>query len=294
MSQQRFLDRLSDPGVLIADGATGTMLQAAGLPAGDAPERWNLENPEAIRDLHRSYVDAGADLMLTNTFGGSRVRLQRADLAGKTAEINRAAAQLAREVAGDQAFVMGDLGPTGEMLAPLGTLTTEDAVAAFAEQAGALAEGGADAILIETMSDLNEAKAAVEGVKQATDLPVLVTMSFDTKGRTMMGVKPEQAAEALWALDVDVIGANCGRTLSETLDAIRAMREAVPGAVLMAKPNAGLPHAEDGALVYDVTPDVMANYALKFAALGVKIFGGCCGSTPAHIRAVAEALRTSR
>ena len=294
MSQQRFLDRLSDPGVLIADGATGTMLQAAGLPAGDAPERWNLENPEAIRDLHRSYVDAGADLMLTNTFGGSRVRLQRADLAGKTAEINRAAAQLAREVAGDQAFVMGDLGPTGEMLAPLGTLTTEDAVAAFAEQAGALAEGGADAILIETMSDLNEAKAAVEGAMQATDLPVLVTMSFDTKGRTMMGVKPEQAAEALWTLDVAVIGANCGRTLSETLDAIRAMREAVPEAVLMAKPNAGLPHAEDGVLVYDVTPDVMANYALKFAALGVKIFGGCCGSTPAHIRAVAEALRTSR
>lgn len=294
MRAQRFLDELSNAGVLIADGATGTMLQAAGLSAGAAPERWNLENPEAIKDLHRSYADAGADLILTNTFGGSRVRLRRENLAEKTVEINREAARLAREVAGDHIFVLGDLGPTGEMLAPLGTLTYDDAVAVFAEQAGALAEGGVDAMLIETMSDLNEAKAAVEGAKQATDLPILVTMSFDTKGRTMMGVKPEQAAEVLWALDVAVMGANCGRTLSETLDAIRAMREAVPDAVLMAKPNAGLPHTEDGELVYDVTPDVMANYALKFAALGIKIFGGCCGSTPAHIRAVADALRASR
>ncbi len=293
MSAQRFLDKLSDPGVLIADGATGTMLQVAGLPAGESPERWNLKNPEVIMDLHRSYVDAGADLILTNTFGGSRVRLRRASLAEQTVEINRAAARWARQVAGDQVFVLGDLGPTGEMLAPLGTLTYEDAVAVFAEQAGALAAGGVDAILIETMSDLNEAKAAVEGAKQATDLPVLVTMSFDTKGRTMMGVKPEQAAETLWALDPAAIGANCGRTLSETLEAIRAMRAAVSDATLMAKPNAGLPHTEDGELVYDVTPEVMANYALKFAALGVKIFGGCCGSTPAHIRAVAEVLRAS-
>ena len=291
MSPQRFLHRLSDAGVLVADGATGTMLQAAGLPAGEAPEHWNLENPEVIKALHRRYVDAGADLILTNTFGGSCIRLRRAELAGQVTEINRAAARLAREVAGDRVFVLGDLGPTGELLAPLGALTYDDAVAAFAEQAAALAAGGADAILIETMSDVNEAKAAVTGAKQATDLPVLATMSFDTRGRTMMGVKPEEAAETLWSLDVAVIGANCGRTLSETLAAVRAMRRAVPNATLMAKPNAGLPHTEDGALVYDVTPDVMANYALKFAALDVKIFGGCCGSTPAHIRAVAKALR---
>jgi 5-methyltetrahydrofolate--homocysteine methyltransferase len=294
MGAERFLDRLSEVGVLIADGATGTMLQAAGLPAGEAPERWNLENPEAIRELHRRYIDAGADLILTNTFGGSRVRLRRAGLAEKTVEINRAAARLAREVTGERGIVLGDLGPTGEMLAPLGQLTYEDAVAAFAEQAGALAEGGADAILVETMSDLKEAEAAVAGTKRATSLPVLVTMSFDTKGRTMMGVKPAQAAETLWGLDVTVVGANCGRTLSETLDAVRAMRETVPDATLMAKPNAGLPHTEDGALVYDVTPAVMAEYALKFVDLGVKIFGGCCGSTPDHIRAVVEALRPYR
>lgn len=290
MGRQRFLDRLTDPGVLIADGATGTMLQAAGLPAGAAPERWNLENPDAVRHLHCSYIDVGADLILTNTFGGSRVRLQRKGLGEKTHEINRVAARLAREVAGDAVIVLGDMGPTGEMLEPLGTLAYEDAVAAFAEQAGALTEGGADAILIETMSDLNEAKAAVKGAKQATTLPVLVTMSFDTKGRTMMGVKPERAAKTLWALDVAVMGANCGRTLSETLDAIRAMRETVPHATLMAKPNAGLPHTEDGTQVYDVTPAVMVEYALKFAELGVKIFGGCCGSTPEHIRAVDAAL----
>jgi 5-methyltetrahydrofolate--homocysteine methyltransferase len=206
--------------------------------------------------------------------------------------VNLAAARLAREVAGDVALVMGDIGPIGQMLAPLGALSYADAVAAFAEQAAALAEGGVDAILIETMSDLNEAQAAVEGARQATDLPIVVTMSFDTKGRTMMGVKPEQAAKTLWALGVDVIGANCGRTLSETLEAVLKMRATAPDAVLMAKPNAGLPHAEDGALVYDVTPDVMADYARRFVAeAGVKIFGGCCGTRPEHIRAIAAALK---
>jgi 5-methyltetrahydrofolate--homocysteine methyltransferase len=164
-------------------------------------------------------------------------------------------------------------------------------VTAFAEQAAVLAEGGVDAILIETMSDLNEAKAAVEGVRRATDLPILVTMSFDTHGRTMMGVKPADAAKEFWALGVDVVGANCGRTLSETLEAVWQMREAVPEATLMAKPNAGLPHMEGGASVYDVTPEIMADYARQFAALGVKVFGGCCGSTPEHIQAVALTLR---
>lgn len=292
-----FKDGLAHNAVLVADGATGTMLQAVGLAPGAAPERWNLENPDGIRDLHRGYVGAGADLILTNTFGGSRVRLAREGLADDAYEINLAAAQLAREIAREarerEVWVLGDIGPTGQMLAPLGTLSYEDAVAAFAEQAAAFAAGGADALLVETMSDLQEAQAAVEGARQsAPDLPLLVTMSFDTKGRTMMGVKPEQAATSLRALGVDVIGANCGRTLTETLEAVRKMREALPDAVLMAKPNAGLPHAEDGALIYDVTPEIMAEYALKFVQeAGVKIFGGCCGSTPAHIQAVAETLK---
>ncbi|MGC9520668.1 MAG: homocysteine S-methyltransferase family protein [Anaerolineae bacterium] len=290
----KFEAALATNKILIADGATGTMLQQAGLPAGAAPERWNLENPDAVRALHRSYIKAGADMILTNTFGGSAVRLKREGLAERAAEINHAAARLACEVAGETTLVVGDIGPTGEMLAPLGTLSYEDALAAFAEQAAALAEGGVHAILVETMSDLNEVQAAIEGVRQVTDLPLLVTMSFDTKGRTMMGVKPEQAAKTLHSLGVDVIGANCGRTLSETLEAVQKMREAVPEAVLMAKPNAGLPHAQGSELVYDVTPAVMADYARRFVKqAGVKIFGGCCGSTPEHIQAVAEALKSN-
>ena len=283
-------DLLVEPGVLIADGATGTFLQQAGLPRGMAPERWNLENPEAILSLHRSYLDAGSQVILTNSFGGNRYRLARHRLAEQAHELNRIAAQLAVQAAGTTAWVLGDMGPLGELLAPLGPVSYEDAVATFSEQAAALAEGGVDGVLIETMSDLEEAKAAVEGARRATDLPVLVTMSFDTHGRTMMGVTPEQAAHALWTLGVDVIGANCGHSLPENLEAIRAMREAEPQAVLMAKPNAGLPHTEGNTLRYDVTPEIMADYALRFVALGVKIFGGCCGSTPEHIRAVARAL----
>jgi methionine synthase I (cobalamin-dependent) len=289
-------ERLAQPGILIADGATGTMLQRAGLPRGIAPERWNLENPQAIRDLHTSYIQAGADVILTNTFGGTHFRLERDGLAGQVLEINRAAARLARETAGDRVYVFGDIGPVGALLKPLGRVTYEEARAAFEEQATGLAEGGADAILIETMGDVNEAKAAVEGARQATDLPLIVTMSFDTHGHTVMGTKPAEAIQELWALNLAAVGANCGRTLSETLDAVAEMRQTIPGATLMAKPNAGLPHVQSGGqsasqLVYDVTPEIMGEYARKFSELGVKIFGGCCGSTPDHIRAIAQALK---
>jgi len=287
---QTFLVRLNQAGILVADGATGTMLQAAGLPSGAAPERWNLENPQAVRDLHRAYIAAGADIVLTNTFGGSRQKLEKDGLGERAREINRAAARLAREVASERVIVLGDIGPTGRLLEPLGDLSYDDAVNAFAEQAAGLVEGGVDAIIIETMSDLGEAKAAVEGVKQVTTLPILASMSFDTRGRTMMGVKPAVAARELWSLGVTAIGANCGRTLSETLAAVTEMRQAVPEAVLIAKPNAGLPHLSDGESVFDVTPEVMAEYALKFAGLGVKIMGGCCGSNPTHIQAIAMAL----
>lgn len=288
----KLTDFLAGPGILVADGATGTQLQKAGLKPGDSPERWNLENPEAIRALHRGYIEAGANVVLTNTFGGARFRLARHGLEGQAREINAAAARLAREAAGDSVFVFGDIGPSGELLKPLGKLTYEEAVAGFAEQAGGLLAGGVDAILIETMSDINEAKAAVEGARQASDsIPLLVTFSFDAHGRTMMGTRPEKVAKEIWALGVTAMGANCGRTLTETLTAIEQMRAAAPEAVLMAKPNAGLPRASGGDMVYDVTPDVMAEYARKFAAQKVKIFGGCCGSAPEHIRAIAEALK---
>ncbi len=295
MNTLPFIARLTQPGVLIADGAAGTMFQQLGLTPGSAPDAWNLTHPDAVKTLHRRYYEAGADIIYTNTFGGTRIRLNREGLGEQVREINLAGAQLARSVAAEfeGRFVCGDIGPTGEMLAPLGTRSFAEAVAVFAEQAAALAEGGVDAFIIETMSDLEETRAAVEGIRSVSALPVLATLSFDTKGRTMFGVKPEQAVKALLALGVDVIGANCGRTLSETLEAVKKMRAAAPEALLMAKPNAGLPHTEGDALVYDVTPEVMAEYAVRFVEeIGIQIFGGCCGSTPAHIRAIAMALKT--
>lgn len=293
----RLAERLNQPGILIADGATGTMLQRAGLPRGMAPERWNLENPGAILELHNGYLEAGADVILTNSFGGTRFRLERDGLSDQVHVINRAAGMLAQQAAGDKGLVFGDIGPVGALLKPLGKLTFEEARAAFAEQAAGLVEGGVDAILIETMGDLNEVKAAVEGVRLTTDLPVIVTMSFDTHGFTVMGVSPTQAARELWDHGLAGMGANCGRTLSETLTAIQEMRRVQPDAVLMAKPNAGLPqiHSKEqqaAQLVYDVTPEVMGEYAIKFAEQGVKIFGGCCGSTPEHIHAIAAALKS--
>ena len=278
--------------VLIADGATGTQLQKAGLPAGYSPELWNLENPAAILSHHNSYLAAGADIILTNTFGGNPIKLSARNLEDKTQEINKRAAELAKEAAGNNHFVFGDVGPTGHLFTPLGDLSEEAAIAAFSVQISALVAGGVDAILIETMSALEEAKAAIKAAKSVTDLPILVTMSFETRGRTMMGVKPSQAVSELWNLGIDVIGANCGRTLTDTLTAIQEMKMANPEIILMAKPNAGLPHLDNNQSVYDVSPETMAEYALKFAAEGVKIFGGCCGSNPDHIKAVAKALNS--
>jgi 5-methyltetrahydrofolate--homocysteine methyltransferase len=283
--------RLSEPGILILDGATGTELQKLGLPAGMAPELWNLQNPEAVKKNYQAYIDAGADIILTNSFGGTRARLALEDAADQVHDINVAAARLAREVAGDSVLVLGSMGPSGVLMTPMGELTFERAIELFAEQAAALAEGGVDGIHIETMSDLQEARAAVVGARQATDLPITITMSFDMHGRTMMGVKPEDAVKELAALDVVAIGVNCGRTLEENLVALTAMRTAAPDAVLIAKPNAGMPRiGDEGEAVYDVTPEYMADYATRFGEQHVKILGGCCGSTPAHIRAVKEAM----
>ena len=283
--------KLSEPRILIMDGATGTQLQQMGLPAGKAPELWNLENPEAVKRHYRAYVEAGSDAILTNTFGGSRPRLDMEGSGDLTHDVNVAAARLAREVAGADKLVLGSIGPTGVLMEPMGELTYDKAVAYFKEQAAALAEGGVDGIHVETMSDLQEAKAAIEGAHQSTDLPVTVTMSFDMHGRTMMGVRPEEAVNELWAMDVLAVGVNCGRTLEENLTALTAMRTAAPDVTLIAKPNAGLPRMENGVeAVYDVTPEIMADYALKFGAQHVKMIGGCCGSNPSHIAALKETL----
>jgi len=286
-------DRIKQNGIIITDGATGTMLQKAGLPMGVSSERWVLENPDAVIALHRAYIEAGSDAILTNTFGGTRIKLNKIQWGDKAPEINQTAARLARQAAGDQVFVIGDIGPCSRMLEPLGDLSYNEAVAAFKEQAQSLIAGEVDAILIETMSDLNEAKAAIEGSQKVLhQLPLIVTMSFDTHGRTMMGVKPKQAVKEFLALGVDVVGANCGRSLDENLQAIQEIRETAPDAILWAKPNAGLPKVSGEDVIYDVTPQIMAEYAHKFAAFGVKFLGGCCGSTPDHIRAIKQALQS--
>ena len=287
-----FLNVLQTSNILIADGATGTQLQKAGLPPGYTPELWNIEKPNAILAHHKTYLDAGSDIILTNTFGGNPIKLRAANLDARAEELNKAGAVLARKAAGMDHFVFGDIGPTGKLFTPLGELLEEDAIHAYEIQIRALAEGGVDAILIETMSALEEARVAVIAAKNVTNLPIIVTMSFDTRGRTMMGIKPAFAVKELWSMGIQVVGANCGRTLTETLTAIQEMRAASPESILMAKPNAGLPNLENNQSVYDVTPDTMAEFALKFQAEGVKIFGGCCGSNPDHIKAIAKILQT--
>jgi 5-methyltetrahydrofolate--homocysteine methyltransferase len=285
---------LATPGPILADGAMGTMLFEAGLTSGDSPERWNVERPEVIRAVHRAYRDAGSRILLTNTFGGNRFRLALHGLDTRVAELNEAAARLAGEVArvgGSDAVVAGDIGPSGGILAPLGDLERDDAVKGFVEQAAALHAGGVDVFWIETMSALEEVEAALEGVRQAAPgLPVVVTMSFDTHGHTMMGVSPEQAAKELTALGAAAVGGNCGLGPAELLPAMVAMHAAAPDAVLVAKPNAGLPVLEDGKAVYRGSPAEMADYARRLVATGVCIVGGCCGSAPAHLRAMAQAL----
>jgi len=291
---QAFLDRLRAGDTLLADGATGTMLQALGLEAGLAPEVWVMEQPDQIRALHRGYVDAGSDLILTCSFGGTRFRLAEHGLGDQVRAVNRRAAQLAREVAGEHVFVAGDLGPTGQLLQPLGPLTPEEVAGAYAEQAQGLVEGGADFFLIETMSDLGEARAAIEGARRAGDLPLICSFSFDTHGRTMMGIKPEMAAAKIGPL-VEGIGANCGQDLAEYVGFMQAMAralvDAAPDIILWAKPNAGLPHLVDDDVVYDATPDDMARIARLLREAGVRVVGGCCGTTPAHIAAMAAALK---
>jgi 5-methyltetrahydrofolate--homocysteine methyltransferase len=272
----------------------GTILFEAGLTSGDSPERWNVERPDVIRGIHRAYRAAGSRILLTNTFGGNRFRLALHGLDTRVAEFNEAGARLAAEVAhapGSRAVVAGDIGPSGGILAPLGDLERADAVKAFAEQAAALRAGGVDVFWIETMSALEEIDAALEGVRQAgPGVPVVITLSFDTHGHTMMGVNPEQAAKELTALGAAAVGGNCGLGPAELLPAMAAMRAFAPDALLVAKPNAGLPVLEDGRAVYRGSPGEMADFARRLTAAGVRIVGGCCGSAPAHLRAMAAAL----
>jgi 5-methyltetrahydrofolate--homocysteine methyltransferase len=283
-------------GLVLADGAMGTMLMANGLEFGDPPELWNLEHPELIRRVQRGYVDAGSQVLLTNTFGGNRLRLELHGREDRVDQLNRTAAVLARveaDAADHPVAVAGDLGPTGQLMEAIGgTLTPELAREVFAEQAKALAAAGVDVMWVETMSDVSEAIAAIQGARDAApDLPVIATMSFDTRGRTMMGVTPEHAAGALLAAGAAAVGGNCGNGPEEVLPVLERMRAAHPDAVLVAKANVGMPQLVGLDVTYDTTPETMADFARRFRDAGANVIGACCGSTPAHLRAMVEAVR---
>lgn len=272
----------------------GTMLFTAGLDSGNAPETWNADHPEQIQAVHQAYITAGSQIILTNTFGGNHFRLRLHGLEGQAVELNQRGAEIGRAAAAHAphpVLVAGSMGPTGELLTPMGHMHFEEAQAAFAEQAQGLAAGGADLLWIETMSDLEEVRAAVQGARSVTDLPICATMSFDTSGRTMMGVTATQAAQTMGEWGLLAVGANCGNNLADTEAVIAEMHRAAPDLLLIAKANAGLPRWQGTALVYDGTPEVMAAFAHRVQQQGARLIGACCGSTPEHIRLMGAVLR---
>lgn len=290
-----FLDEwLEGKALLLGDGAMGTMLQSAGLEPGDAPERLNIVDARAVRLIHEAYLSAGADVVTTNTFGGNCIRLALHDLHALMDTLNRAGAETAREAAdacGRRVLVAGSVGPTGALLQPVGDLPFEEARDAFAQQCRALAKGGVDFILLETMSDLEEVRAGAEGARMACDLPVMCTMTFDTHGRTMMGVSPREAAFALVRLGIRAIGSNCGNGPAEMEKILREMAREGTDAPLIVQSNAGTPWMREGKVLYQAGAQEMAAHALRCREGGARYIGGCCGTTPEHIRAMGEALR---
>lgn len=290
MSPNRFLERLQSGDILILDGATGTNLQRRGLPVGMPSDIWVVDNPDAVTQLHRDFLQAGSDIILTDTFGSSRIHLQHAGLMDRFEQNNRRAVELARQVVeGTNTLVGGSMGPLGEMLQPYGMLDEADAEKGYAEQARVLSEAGIDLLVIETQFDINEARAALRGARAVTDLPLVCSFSYDRGTRTMMGVKPIQVAKELAEAGISAVGINCGRSLEDNFKALKELREAT-GLPIWFKPNAGLPRTdEEGHLFYDVTPEMMAAMVPEWVEAGAQLIGGCCGTSPEHLQAIAQA-----
>ncbi len=294
MPRISFVDALNSRPWMLADGATGTNYFQMGLVSGDAPELWNVDHPDRVRKLHREFIAAGADIILTNTFGGNRHRLKLHNDQHRVHELNVAAVKNARaeaDAAGRDVYVAGSMGPTGEIFVPVGTMPHEEGVSAFEEQAKALKDGGADVLWIETMSSEEELRAAVEGAAKA-GLPIVTTMSFDTNGRTMMGITPTvfgALTQSLTTMPV-AIGANCGVGASELIATVMGITAARPDAAVVAKGNCGIPQYHDGHIHYTGTPELMAEYARIAVDAGARIIGGCCGTSPEHLASMRQAL----
>ncbi len=288
-----FEERLRAKKILVSDGAWGTQLAQRGLKAGDAPEAMNLAQPDAVRGVAAAYVEAGADVILTNTFGGTRFKLAKTGLAAKLVEINRRAVEISKDAAGAKALVFPSIGPTGEFIEPMGHVTEAEMVAAFAEQIEALLAGRPDGLVIESMYDLGEAKAALRAAKKLCRLPLVASMTFEkgtTAYATMMGVKPAQAAAELTAAGADVVGANCGSGIVDMVQVAGQMRGATK-LPLWIKSNAGLPRLMGGVTVFDETPEMMVERLPALIKAGAAIVGGCCGTTPDHIRLLAAQVK---
>lgn len=290
----KFLEHLNAGDILIADGATGTNLISMGMRQGTTPEDLVIDDPDMLLDLAGRFVSAGANIILTCTFGGTRLRMKESRYADRSVEVNQRAAELARKAASarEGVLVAGSMGPTGALMKPFGPLEPAQAFESFAEQARALADGGVDLLVIETMFALDEAQQAFDAAHSVTDLPVVVSFSYDRGVRTMMGVKPSQVMKAFSEKGAAAVGANCGTTLENMEKIVQEYAAAAPGFPIWSKPNAGLPrNDENNRPVYDVTPEQMGAAALVNISNGARIAGGCCGSTPAHVAGIVKAVR---
>ena len=286
---ESLLSKIQHGAILVSDGAWGTFLHQKGLEPGECPELWNDTHPDDVLDIAKSYINAGADMIETNSFGGSRFKLEHYGLADRAAELNEKAATISRKAAGDDHYVLGSIGPTGKMLM-MGDVTEDEWLEAFTVQAVALANGGADAIIVETMSALDEASAAIRAAKDNTDLPVICTMTFEktvnNDYRSMMGVSPEDAASALKAAGADVIGTNCGNGIEQMIDIVKTMRAVDYNIPILVHANAGAPQVQDGKTFFPEGPADTAKWVQSFVEAGGNIIGGCCGTTPEHIQAI--------
>jgi 5-methyltetrahydrofolate--homocysteine methyltransferase len=294
---KRIVDAVKEGTILVSDGAWGTELHKRGLRPGECPDLWCLEHRDAVLDVASSYIDAGADLIQTNSFGASRIKLAHYGLSGQAAEINRAAAAISREAAGNSHHVIASVGPTGSILL-MGDVTEEEVSDAFREQITALESGGADACCIETFAAVDEARLAIGAARENTSLEIICTFTFEKTVqdtyRTMMGVSPAEMATAALDAGADIIGANCGNGMAGMVDIVRELRQAAPDTPILVHANAGIPVAVDGNETFPETPEEMARNAVGVLDAGANIIGGCCGTTPDHVRAMAKVVKERR